>query len=433
MTADAGSLSAAAPVADLPPDALIIVPVRNIVLFPGRRAAGRGRPAALDRRRAAGRARAAPDRHPHAARRRSRRTRRPSICTASARSPTSCATSPRPDGTHHLICQGEQRFRVVRVPRASGRSSPRARCRIPSPRRRSRRSRRASCICKARRSRRCSFCRRRRRSLSPPSNRRHRPGRSPISPRPTWTSTPDEKQEILETIDLVARMDKVSRLLAERIEVLRLSQEIGRQTKAALDERQREVLLREQMAAIQRQLGEARRQGAGDGRARRGDRQGRRCRRRSRSRRARNCAATSACRKRPPKRGMVRTYLDWLIELPWALPRGDADRHRGGAAHPRRGPLRPRKDQAADRRISGGAQARAAGQGADPVLRRPAGRRQDLARPIDRPRHGPQIRARQPRRRARRGGDPRPPAHLYRRAARQHHPGDPQGAARATA
>ena len=51
-------------------------------------------------------------------------------------------------------------------------------------------------------------------------------------------------------------MDKVSRLLAHRIEVLRLSQEIGQQTKAALDERQREVLLREQMAAIQRQLGE---------------------------------------------------------------------------------------------------------------------------------------------------------------------------------
>src|SRR6202007_55801 len=67
---------------------------------------------------------------------------------------------------------------------------------------------------------------------------------------------PEEKQEILETIDVAARMEKVSRMLAHRIEVLRLSQEIGRQTKVALDERQREVLLREQMAAIQRELGE---------------------------------------------------------------------------------------------------------------------------------------------------------------------------------
>ena len=67
---------------------------------------------------------------------------------------------------------------------------------------------------------------------------------------------PEEKQEILETIDVAARMEKVSRLLAQRIEVLRLSQEIGRQTRAAIDERQREVLLREQLAAIRRQLGE---------------------------------------------------------------------------------------------------------------------------------------------------------------------------------
>ena len=68
---------------------------------------------------------------------------------------------------------------------------------------------------------------------------------------------PQEKQEILETVDLALRMDKVSRYLAERIEVLRLSNEIGRQTKATFDDRQREAILREQMATIQRQLGES--------------------------------------------------------------------------------------------------------------------------------------------------------------------------------
>jgi ATP-dependent Lon protease len=72
---------------------------------------------------------------------------------------------------------------------------------------------------------------------------------------------PQEKQEILETVDLALRMDKVSRHLAERIEVLRLSNEIGQQTKATFDGRQREAILREQMATIQRQLGE------GDGKA----------------------------------------------------------------------------------------------------------------------------------------------------------------------
>ncbi|MBR0795231.1 endopeptidase La [Bradyrhizobium jicamae] len=130
---------------------------------------------------------------------------------------------------------------------------------------------------------------------------------------------PQDKQDILETIDLSLRMDKVSRHLAERIEVLRLSQEIGQKTKAAFDERQREAILREQMATIQRQLGE------GDGKA------------------AEVAELTKAIAeaKMPPEAesqaqkelrryermpeaaaesGMVRSYLDWLVELPWSLP-----------------------------------------------------------------------------------------------------------------
>lgn len=129
----------------------------------------------------------------------------------------------------------------------------------------------------------------------------------------------EQKQEILETVDLALRMDKVSRLLSQKIEVLRISQEIGRQTKAVFDERQREAILREQMAAIQRQLGE------GDGKA------------------AEivelNAAITKA--QMPPdvetqalkelrryerlpeqaaEAGMIRTYLDTMVELPWQLP-----------------------------------------------------------------------------------------------------------------
>ena len=57
----------------------------------------------------------------------------------------------------------------------------------------------------------------------------------------------------------------------------------------------------------------------------------------------------------------------------------------------------------------------------------PPGRRQDLARPLDRARPRPQVRAPLARRRPRRGRDPRPPPHLRRRDARAHHPGDPPG------
>ncbi len=129
----------------------------------------------------------------------------------------------------------------------------------------------------------------------------------------------DERQDVLETIDLRARADKVSGFLAKRIEVMRLSQEIGQRTKASLDERQRQAILREQMASIQRELGE------GDGRG---------------PEVAELTKAIEAARlpdevqevakkelrryermsEGAPEAGMVRTYLDWLIDLPWAEP-----------------------------------------------------------------------------------------------------------------
>jgi ATP-dependent Lon protease len=65
-----------------------------------------------------------------------------------------------------------------------------------------------------------------------------------------------EKQELLETFDLKQRMDKVIEHLSHRIEVLRLSQKIDQQTKEAMDERQREFLLREQLRTIRKELGE---------------------------------------------------------------------------------------------------------------------------------------------------------------------------------
>lgn len=130
---------------------------------------------------------------------------------------------------------------------------------------------------------------------------------------------PQEKQEILETVDLTLRMDKVSRHLAERIEVLRLSHEIGQQTKATFDERQREAILREQMATIQRQLGE------GDGKAQEVAELNEAIAKAGMPPEAESQARKEVRRyERMPEAaaeaGMVRSYLDWLIDLPWSLP-----------------------------------------------------------------------------------------------------------------
>jgi ATP-dependent Lon protease len=133
-------------------------------------------------------------------------------------------------------------------------------------------------------------------------------------------ATLEEKQAILETADLGARLERVSKILARRIEVMRLTEDIGRDTRASLDARNREMMLREQMAAIQRQLGEG-----DEGKAsemtelaaaitkaampKEVDDQARK-----ELRRLERMSESAA------EYGMVRSYLDWLTELPWALP-----------------------------------------------------------------------------------------------------------------
>jgi ATP-dependent Lon protease len=131
---------------------------------------------------------------------------------------------------------------------------------------------------------------------------------------------PAQKQELLETVELLQRLDKVSALLAHRLEVLKLSAEIGNKTKASLDTRQREVLLREQMAAIQRELGE----GESSNKQELADLE-------KAIAEAKMPTDVEQAAKKELKRlqrtpeaageySMIRTYLDTLLELPWAPP-----------------------------------------------------------------------------------------------------------------
>jgi ATP-dependent Lon protease len=130
--------------------------------------------------------------------------------------------------------------------------------------------------------------------------------------------TPFEKEEILETIDLLPRLDRVLSRLAYRFEVLRLSHDIGQQTRASMEGRQREFLLREQLKAIQKELGES------DDTAPEFDD----LKRKLEQTEMPADVATQARRElrrleRMPEAaaesGMVRSYLEWLTELPWKI------------------------------------------------------------------------------------------------------------------
>lgn len=128
---------------------------------------------------------------------------------------------------------------------------------------------------------------------------------------------PADKQQLLEIIEVRARLDRVTELLSHRIEVLKLQQQIESQTREAIDERQKEILLREQMRQIQKQLGEGE----------------------NASEELKELAVAIDKAGMPPEAleqakkelkrlermpdasgeySMLRTWLDWMIQLPWS-------------------------------------------------------------------------------------------------------------------
>ncbi|HJV86140.1 MAG TPA: endopeptidase La [Noviherbaspirillum sp.] len=131
-----------------------------------------------------------------------------------------------------------------------------------------------------------------------------------------------QKQDLLETRDLQQRLDKVLRLLVRRIEVLRLSHEIHEQTRERIDDRQREYLLREQLKTIQDELGEP--EGIAGELQELGEAIARACmpedvegHARKELQRLQRMPEASA------EYGMLSTWLEWMSELPWATQSED--------------------------------------------------------------------------------------------------------------
>jgi len=296
-------------------DVLIILPVRNTVLFPGvvlpvaisgRLALAAAQEAVRTQRRVglllqtdADLEEANPD-----------ALHRVGTCASIVRFITA------PDGSHHLICQGEERFTVLdfvsREPFLVARID---------------RHKDMAALDKEIEARGLNL---REKALEAVQLLPQAPGEltnaiRSIESIPALADTiagfmdlkPSDKQEILATFDLKARLDRVLTLLGRRIEVLKVSRQIDEKTREAFDDRQKEAVLRERLHQIQKELGESDgskselaelKQAVKDaGMPPEAEEQAQR-----------ELNRLERMSEQAGEYSMTRTYLEWLIAMPWS-------------------------------------------------------------------------------------------------------------------
>ena len=135
--------------------------------------------------------------------------------------------------------------------------------------------------------------------------------------QPALASPPPQKQEMLETLDVRARLERLNKVLVKDLEVLEVGNKIQSQVKTELQKNQREYYLREQMKAIQKELGE------GDDQQREFNELREKIEAAGMPEDAKKEAVRELDRlsKMSPAAAeytVARTYLDWLVALPWS-------------------------------------------------------------------------------------------------------------------
>ena len=134
--------------------------------------------------------------------------------------------------------------------------------------------------------------------------------------------TTEQRQELLETIEVEARLKLVSGFLARQIEILELKGKIQSEVKSEMDKTQREYILREQLKAIQRELGEDDPQQAEINELREKVEQSG-MPDEVRTRALKEVDRMSRIPSASPEVGVIRTYVDWLVGLPWTAATDD--------------------------------------------------------------------------------------------------------------
>ena len=229
-----------------------------------------------------------------------------------------------------------------------------------------------------------------------------------------------EKQKVLEIPDVRKRLEHMLAVIEGEMDVLQIEKRIRGRVKQQMEKSQREYYLNEQMKAIQKELGEL-----DDAPNEIGELE-KRIKAAGMPKEAREKANSELAKLKlmspmSAEATVVRNYIDWLVKSPVEEAQQGSLGHRGRRESARGRSLRPGEGQGAHRRVPGGAAAREESARADPVPRGSSRRRQDFPGAKRGALHQSQVRAHVVGRRARRGGDSRPSAHLHRFDARQDH------------
>jgi Lon protease-like protein len=226
----------------------------------------------------------------------------------------------------------------------------------------------------------------------------------------------DEKSQLMSTLDVKDRIRQVLKLLTRQLEILKMRERINSQIKEEMGKNQREYVLRQQLKAIKEELGED----EGD----QGDLDG------LEERIAKANLPTTPSRWRASSSGGCGRCRWARRSTPWCAPTSTGSSTCRGRSRPRQPRRSPRCARCSTRTTTASRRSRSASsstspsasssrqEGPHPLPARAPRRGQDLPRAQHRQGARAQVRAHLARRRARRGGDPRPPAHLRGRAAR---------------
>ncbi|HET7095259.1 MAG TPA: endopeptidase La [Thermomicrobiales bacterium] len=137
---------------------------------------------------------------------------------------------------------------------------------------------------------------------------------------PEFTS--EQRQELLEILDPAARLRRLSVMVQKRLNVLNLRQQIQSEAQAGMDKQQREYYLREQLRAIQKELGE----GSSETIVANELREKIEAAGMPEETKAKALVQVERLEQQhpfSPEIGVIRGYLDWLIDLPWAVETED--------------------------------------------------------------------------------------------------------------